>query len=166
MARTSDGTLDRNDAWYRGHMTAIDWAAVMAGFLEEGDEAGWLVGEDRDGQPVGFVALSRWPEPGWGTITHIGVVPEARGRGHVRSLLAAAARAARSAGIERIIADVDVRNVPMLAAMRASGYREDVRPWHVWDYRGAADAVIHGARAVAAPLLASVKDSSPLRVAS
>ena len=135
MGAPGAGTLDRNDAWYHGHVGAANWGAQMTAYFEEGDEDGWLIAEI-DGDAVGYVAMSPFDEEGTATIAHIGVIPRHRGNGYVDDLLAAGTAAARTAGFASILSDVDVLNTPMLAAMERAGHRASATPWHVWAYRG------------------------------
>jgi ribosomal protein S18 acetylase RimI-like enzyme len=107
----------------------------MLGFREPEDGESWLIAETADHAPIGYVAVSAFDDAGTWTITHIGVVPEARGRGHVHDLLAAADLAARRRGFTAGLSDVDDENAPMLAAMERAGHRRDLRPWHIWHYR-------------------------------
>jgi ribosomal protein S18 acetylase RimI-like enzyme len=133
MARTTAGTLDRNDRYYIGRCGPGPWAVEIMTALREGDETSWLLvchGEE----PVGFVAVGAFDDETW-TMVHIGVVPEHRGHGHVSELLAAADRVARERGYASGLSDVDVENAPMVAAFRRAGHRSDLRPWHVWHYR-------------------------------
>jgi ribosomal protein S18 acetylase RimI-like enzyme len=134
MAAGIAGTLDRNDRYYLEVCGPGAWGRQMVEFVEPGDEASWLLGYEPDGMLAGYVALGPF-EPGVGTIVHIGVVPERRGRGYVDDLLAAANRAARTRGHRSILSDVDTLNAPMLAAMERADHRPGVRPWHVWSYR-------------------------------
>jgi len=135
MARGIEGTLDRNDRHYVGLCGPDGWGREMLGYIGPGDEASWLVAVAPDGWLAGYVAVSAFGEPETGTIIHIGVMPEHRGRGYVDELLAAAARAARVRGLRHILSDVDTENAPMLAAMRRAGHDPDARPWHIWHYR-------------------------------
>ena len=135
MARGIEGTLDRNDRHYVGLCGPDGWGREMLGYLGRGDDASWLVADAPDGSLVGYVAVSAFDEPDTGTIIHIGVLPEQRGRGYVDELLAAVARVARDRGFGQLLSDVDTENAPMLAAMRRAGHDPGARPWHVWHYR-------------------------------
>lgn len=134
MAAAIPGTLDRNDRFYLDACGAAGWGTEMVGFLEPGDEDAWLLAYRADGMLAGYVAVGRFEE-GVGTIIHIGVVPELRGRGLVDELLRAANRAARGRGYRSMLSDVDTQNGPMIAAMTRNGHLPGVRPWHVWAYR-------------------------------
>jgi len=134
MAASIPGTLDRNDRFYLDACGAEGWGREMAGALEAGDEDAWQVAREPDGTLAGYVAVGAFDE-GVGTIAHIGVAPNRRGRGYVDELMRAANRAARARGYRSVLSDVDVDNSPMLAAMERNGHRPGVRPWHVWAYR-------------------------------
>ena len=136
MARSSAvDSLDRNDRYYYGLSGPDAWAGEMIGFLEDGDEDSWLYAETQKGEPVGFAALGTWNEGATGTIVHIGVVPEHRGRGYVNELLRAVNVEARRRGFTAILSDVDVENGAMSAALTRAGHSPDARDWHVWHYR-------------------------------
>ena len=134
MAATIPGTLDRNDRFYLEACGAAAWGTEMVGAADHADERGWLLAHERDGTLAGYVAVGSFEE-GVGTIVHIGVVPDRRGRGYVDELLRAANRAARDLGYRSMLSDVDTENVPMLAAMERNGHLRGIRPWHVWVYR-------------------------------
>lgn len=135
MARGIVGTLDRNDRHYVGLCGPDGWGREMLGYLGPGDDASWLVADDSGGSLVGYVAVSAFDEPVTGTIIHIGVLPEHRGRGYVDELLGAVARVARDRGFGQLLSDVDTENAPMLASMRRAGHSPVARAWHVWHYR-------------------------------
>jgi len=134
MGQAIPGTLDRNDRFYLEACGPEGWGTEMVGSAEPGDESGWLLAHEPDGKLAGYVAVGRF-EADVGTIVHIGVVPERRGRGHVNELLEAANRGARELGYRSMLSDVDTENAPMLAAMERNGHHRGVRPWHVWAYR-------------------------------
>jgi diamine N-acetyltransferase len=135
MGRCQAGTLDRNDRYYLGLCGSDAWGRQMVEYLVPGHEASWLLARDREGRDVGFVAVGPSDDQGTGTIVHIGVLPEARGRGYAIDLLAAANRAARERGYARMLSDVDTENAPMRAAMARAGHHPDRRAWHVWHDR-------------------------------
>jgi ribosomal protein S18 acetylase RimI-like enzyme len=135
MARATAGTLDRNDAYFRELVGPVDWGRIMQAYATPADDPTWCIARLPDGRDVGYVLLSAFDEPGVGTITHIGVVPEQRGHGYVVDLLLHANEAARARGFGSILSDVDTRNRPMLGAMARAGHREGVRAWHLWHYR-------------------------------
>lgn len=127
MTAAQPGVLDRR---LRAQGGAI--APLMAWYDPTADRDCWLLAEDRDGRPVGCLALSAFDEPGVGTIAHIAVLPAHRGRGHIHDLLRAAHLAARRRGFHALLSDVDTDNHPMAAALLHAGHRPDARPWHIW----------------------------------
>jgi ribosomal protein S18 acetylase RimI-like enzyme len=135
MSRSTVGTLDRQDRYYAALVGRDGWGPEMLAFLTDDDAASWLLGYDDASEIVGYVALGRFDEPSRGTIMHIGVVPEQRGRGYVNELLAACNEVALERGFERVLSDVDVENGPMQAAMERAGHRAEATPWHVHHYR-------------------------------
>lgn len=128
-------TLDRNDRYFYALTGPRRWGEVMMGFLGPDDAPTWRLAYDRQGRLVGYVMLSAFDEGAVGTITHIGVLPEHRGRGYIVDLLARTTADARSRGFSSILSDVDTENLPMRAAMERAGHLPGVRPWHVWHYR-------------------------------
>ena len=153
LARTVAATLDRQDRYYSRLMGTAGWAHEMLGYLTDEDAATWLLATDAVGAAVGYVLLGDFDEPGTGTIIHLGVVPEARGRGIGGALLAEANTAARRRGFERVLSDADVENRPMLTAFERAGHHAAATPWHVWHHRldlpaGPSTTATHGARDV------------------
>jgi len=135
MARAGAATLDRNDRHYYALCGPEGWARVMIEYMQSDDTPTWCVGVNDDGDIVGFVNVSAFDEPATGTFAHIGVLPQHRGNGHGRRLVAAATRAASAHGYTAMLSDVDVQNHPMRQALLAAGHRDDLRPWHTWHYR-------------------------------
>ena len=138
MGRATRGTLDRQDRLYADLVGEEAWGREMLGYLRDEDAPSWLLAFDRDGEgdrAVGYVMLGTFDEPDRGTIVHIGVVPEARGRGYVHELLAELDRHARRRGFAHVVSDADIRNAPMHAALERAGHRSAATPWHVWHYR-------------------------------
>jgi len=95
MGRAVADALDRNDRYYYALCGARGWARVMAEYLEPDAESTWCLATDEQGESVGFVAVSAFPERATATIAHVGVLPQQRGRGHGRRRWGAAAAAAR-----------------------------------------------------------------------
>jgi len=134
MDRTTEGTLDRQDRYYAALVGPGRWGPEMLAYRAPVDEPDWLVAFDPAGEPVGHVLLGDYDQ-GRGTISHIGVVPEARGRGYVHELLAELNDHARRRGFAGVISDCDTLNPPMHAAMERAGHHAANTPWHVWHYR-------------------------------
>jgi RimJ/RimL family protein N-acetyltransferase len=133
MGQCGDGSLDRNDRYYWDRSGEDNWARQMTEYFADADSSMWLIGYSDD-EPVGYVAVAS--DEDWGsTIIHIGVVPDHRGNGYIDDLIAAGTAAAQDTGITSMLSDVDVVNLPMMAAMRRAGHSENARPWHVWAYR-------------------------------
>jgi RimJ/RimL family protein N-acetyltransferase len=135
MSRATDGTLDRQDRYYAALVGRDGWGPEMLGYLSDEDAPSWLLAFDSAGEVVGYVALGRFEQPERGTIIHIGVVPEHRGRGYVTDLLRACNEAAIGRGLVNVLSDVDVENPPMIAAMERAGHHASGTPWHVHHYR-------------------------------
>jgi hypothetical protein len=143
IGRSGEGTLDRNDLWYRDETGPDNWGRVFLTYLADEHRDGWLVGVDRNGEGVGFVSVSdmgpgeptEWDRLPCATIPMMGVVPEHRGNGYVNDLLAAGTAAAQRKGFVAMLDTVDTLNKPMDAAMVRGDHRRGVRPWHVWHHR-------------------------------
>ena len=122
MVRVVDGSLDADThravarggaescvreqlAMYRAMPGRREWwRLAYAG----GDLIGFAIPSANDNGPV---------------VGYLGVVPEARGRGHAGELLAEITRILAADGAERIRADTDKANRPMAAAFDRGGYR-------------------------------------------
>ncbi|MEV4568829.1 GNAT family N-acetyltransferase [Nonomuraea sp. NPDC049419] len=87
-----------------------------------GDRRWWRLAYDHGGDLVG-VALPSANDAG-PVVGYIGVVPERRGRGYVDDLLGEITRSHAERGVQRIVADTDVGNVPMARAFERAGYRD------------------------------------------
>jgi RimJ/RimL family protein N-acetyltransferase len=135
MSRCPAGTLDRQDRYYAGLVGLDGWGPEMIAFLADEDAPSWLLGFDVAGEVAGYVALGTFDDPARGTIIHIGVVPEQRGRGYVDELLRACNDAALRRNFDLVLSDVDVENRPMQAAMERAGHHAAATPWHVHHYR-------------------------------
>lgn len=120
----TEGTLDqrlgdeRDEAGPEAHARA---------FVAEMEELGrlpgwWQLGYDAGGDLVGLIMLSG--HAGWATIGYVGVVPARRGAGFIDDLLVKGDAVLRKTGIARAIADTDLANRPMDAALRRHGWRE------------------------------------------
>lgn len=58
IGRAGEGTLDRNDQWYRDHTGPENWGKVFLSYLTDEHRDSWLVGHDTAGDTVGFIAVS------------------------------------------------------------------------------------------------------------
>jgi len=95
----------------------------------------WSAAKTPQGDAVGFVLpvlfkaeeRSRDGRP-QGTIFYIGVMPEHRGKGFAKALLARATRIFIAANCWRIFCDTSSDNQPMLRTFRSAGYMER-KPW-------------------------------------
>ncbi len=72
-------------------------------------------------EPIGFAMPSCYE--GGHVVAYLGVVPEQRGHGYVHDLLAEITHILSDEGAERIMADVDLANTPMVAALDRAAYR-------------------------------------------
>ena len=78
-------------------------------------------------EPVGFVLPVTYDEMDRaglleGTIFHMGVIPEFRGRGFGRLLLREAVRVLMDGGVRRIFCDTDETNAPMIRLFESEGW--------------------------------------------
>jgi hypothetical protein len=139
VAECTTGTLDRIDADTIASMGAAGWASAVMGAYSGPDDASiWFLAEEHGGAIVGYVGLGEFEE-NVGTILHIGVVPEQRGRGYVDQLLHLVNVTARKQGWTAMLSDADVLNPPMAAAFERNGHHADGRAWHKWMQRRAAE---------------------------
>ena len=108
LRRTYDGTEDCPEV--TGVRTIEE---VIEGHRTQGkhDPGRWWLAL-ADGRPVGVLLLCEVPEWAAWDVAYVGVVPEARGRGHGRELMHRAVAEARADGVARLTLSVDVRNRP------------------------------------------------------
>ena len=106
--------------------------------LEPPNGGAYVVGWE-DGRAVAGGALKRL-EPGVAEIKRMYVVPDARGRGLARRLLAAIEDTARELGYERVRLDTGASQPHARALYESAGYRE------VPDYNDNPYAAYHGER--------------------
>lgn len=136
MASAALDSLDVVQADAVRAMGARAWAnSFMDAYGGPPYDVTWLAAEDTGGDLVGFVAVGRYDERGTATIFHIGVGAAYRGHGYIDDLMRIAAREARERGFRAMVSDVDVRNVPMMEAMRRHGHRPDLTARHIWYLR-------------------------------
>ena len=135
MDRTTAGTLDRQDRYYADLVGPGAWGREMLAYATPQDRPDWLLAFDASGEAVGHVLLGEFDADGRGTIIHVGVVPEARGRGYIHELLAEITEHARRRGFTSVLSDCDTLNPPMADAMERAGHRSVNTPWHSWHFR-------------------------------
>jgi len=120
-------------------MTAMPTPASTAE-LEPPSGGAYVVGWE-DGRAVAGGALKRL-EPGVAEIKRMYVVPDARGRGLARGLLAAIEDAARELGYERVRLDTGASQPHAQALYESAGYQS------VPDYNDNPYAAYHGEKAL------------------
>jgi ribosomal protein S18 acetylase RimI-like enzyme len=142
LAAGTDGALDRLDRMMVQRQGARSWAErFLEVHVATSDESSWFIATDCRGERVGYVGLvERDPDARTGTISHIGVRPDQRGRHYGDELLVAAFRAAGQRGFTGILSHTDVQNTPMLNAFARVGVRAADHPWHKWHHIRAAAA--------------------------
>ena len=96
---------------------------IIVGHRAQGkhDPGRWLLALAA-GRPVGVLLLCEMPEWAAWDVAYVGVVPEARGRGHGRELMHRAVAEARGDGVARLTLSVDVRNRRAWRLYRALGF--------------------------------------------
>jgi GNAT superfamily N-acetyltransferase len=102
---------------------------------------GWFVAVYADGRAVAGGGVRRLDDE-TAEIKRMYVVPDARGRGFGRRLLAALEDAARELGYRRVRLDTGAEQPRALALYRSAGYRE------IPDYNGNANAAFWGEKAL------------------
>ena len=80
----------------------------------------WRVAYAGD-EPIGFAMPSCYE--GGHVVAYLGVVPAQRGHGYVHDLLAEITHLLIEQGADRIVADVDLANAPMVAALDRAAFR-------------------------------------------
>ncbi len=122
--RTFEGSLD---AHTQRSLRTRDAAELAAEELADmvnyaGPVDGWRVAYDAGGALVGLVTGG----PGARAFTgYVGVVPEQRGHGYARELLAWMVRWQAEQGAEKIVGETDDENVPMGKAFEAVGFVQE-----------------------------------------
>jgi ribosomal protein S18 acetylase RimI-like enzyme len=121
--RVGDDSLDDETRKNRTRAGA-EWTArdELDFYLRAPGERGWWrVARTPGGATAGLAVPSATADNP--NVGYLGVVPELRGRGLVRSLLDEVTRSHAGRGARRVTATTDVSNFPMVAAFRAAGYR-------------------------------------------
>jgi ribosomal protein S18 acetylase RimI-like enzyme len=111
LLRTYEGTLDCPEI--NGVRTIEE---IIAGHQAQGrfDPGRWWLARDGS-SPVGVVLVNDPGDPFTWEIAYIGIVPEARRRGHARELLLHVLIEARAAELREVTLSVDTRNRPARA---------------------------------------------------
>ncbi len=123
IRRVGSGTLDRGTRAEVARLGPAEAARAFYRSLRDihFDPGWWLLADTAGGALAGLVVPQRLEE-GLGAINYIGVVPECRGRRFGAALLARGCNILVSAGLGRILADVDSENAPLDAALPAAGF--------------------------------------------
>ena len=126
MARITEGSLDNYTRESVRELGPLEAARQHyrdeQRFQRHWEPDWWQLGLLPTGEIVGLVMPAendRWPNIGY-----IGVVPDQRGHGYSRDLLAQGTRTLIAEGAERIIADTDLGNTPMANTFLRMGYRQ------------------------------------------
>ncbi len=126
IRQVTQDTLDQDDLdsvlEYGEEKAAQHYFAI----LEELDNRKdwWKLAFTDQNQLVGLVVPQKHGES-TGVINYIGVVPEHRGHGYGKDLLAEGMRVLRENTVSEIIADIDAANFPMEDALIAQGFEPD-----------------------------------------
>ncbi|GAA2819529.1 GNAT family N-acetyltransferase [Nonomuraea rubra] len=123
FARVAAGTLDHHTRQAVAAMGPEAQAREDVGDYRAmpGERAWWRLAYDQAGELVG-VALPSANHAG-PVVGYLGVVPEKRGHGYAGDLLAEITRSHAGRGVQRIVADTDAGNGPMVRAFERAGYR-------------------------------------------
>lgn len=118
-------------AWFADAATMTASDAADAPFVVSS-----LLAREGDA-PVGTmtlrVARDGWPEE-WAEVVRAFVVPEARGRGIARAMLAAVEDEARALGTTRLVLDTGFLQVPSITLYLSCGFRP-IEPFGEWFFR-------------------------------
>jgi GNAT superfamily N-acetyltransferase len=125
VGRVMTGTLDATSSKGANSVGALEQARREVEFYRTGmfgDRHWWRIARTPDGQVAGFGIPSQNSESP--VIGYLGVLPEHRGHGYAREILAEITRIlVAEAGASLIEADTDLANRPMAAAFEQAGYR-------------------------------------------
>jgi ribosomal protein S18 acetylase RimI-like enzyme len=124
---TSPDSSDRDAVQSMGSTLAARTLLESAPKWQVSRESDWwrlLCDQDK---PIGFVLPVTFDEmvradTPWGTIFHMGVTPDARGRGFGRLLLRESVRILIGSGSQRIFCDTDETNAPMIHLFESEGW--------------------------------------------
>ncbi len=123
LLRSYKGTLDFPEIDGRRSLSEVLQGYQAAGF----DPKRWWLKRGADG-PTGVLMVSEIEPASIWDLTYVGVVPEARRRGHGRELVRKAMAEAQAGGAELLTVCVDERNFPALRLYAKLGFEEyDIR---------------------------------------
>ncbi|MHC5012434.1 MAG: GNAT family N-acetyltransferase [Planctomycetota bacterium] len=130
MTRDLDGRLEPAPRTGLTFCSAADLAESALQRLGEraGAPAERLAGASgvvalKDGAPVGIAIRTSAPGDETATLQYLGLVPEARGRGHGRALLLTVLHEARGEGAAHYVGSTSVTNAPMRRVFERIGCR-------------------------------------------
>lgn len=127
IERVTEGTLDREDRLARKEDTPAGAARSYFGILKDIDytPGRWFLAFDRKHALVGLIAPQMLNDK-VGAVNYIGVVPEQRGKGYVNDLIARGTMILSDCGAQQVIASIDFKNTPMIAAAVRAGFKREV----------------------------------------
>ena len=130
IKQVTAGTLDKVDSLELKNLGAEKAAINYFNILKDIDYKPnwWQLAYDSYGTLVGLVVPQKFSKKE-GAINYIGVVPDHRGQGYVHDLLAKGTSILKNDGIECIIADIDVNNIPLANALSRAGYNKEKTIW-------------------------------------
>jgi ribosomal protein S18 acetylase RimI-like enzyme len=141
IAEVTAGTLD---TLHRIDVAASGSAAAAQGLYETlvsiDDNPDWWELAYRDDEFVGLIVPQRFT-PEKGAINYIGVAPRHRGGGYVDDLLRHGIGRLAEHGITTVIADTDLENHPVEAALLRAGFRREET---LGVYRGTISSILDG----------------------
>lgn len=120
----TEGTLDDDLLFnlneFGPKKAALDYFNVIKGI--DYNENWWTVAYDSKDELIGLVVPQKFNSY-MGAINYIGVVPKKRGHHFVDQLLFEGTRILKDTTVEDIIADIDVKNLPMEESLCRLGYK-------------------------------------------
>jgi RimJ/RimL family protein N-acetyltransferase len=127
IERVTEGTLDREDRLARKEDTPAGAARSYFGILKDIDYTPnrWFLAFDKKGALVGLIAPQMLNDT-VGAVNYIGVVPRERGNGYVNDLIVRGTAILNDCGAQQVIASIDFKNTPMIAAAVRAGFKRDV----------------------------------------
>ena len=126
IEKVTEGTLDSDDLECVEEFGSKEAATKYFNQLKEIDfnEKWWKLAYAIDCELIGLIIPQKFNDR-VGAINYIGVVPEYRGNDYVRDLLIEGIETLRRNNIEKIIADIDVKNYPLDKALIDEGFKFD-----------------------------------------